>query len=504
MIWSLVKILFFIGIAAALAYGAGFIIETPGEVRIAFNGQERTLTPLGGLIGLVVLMAVVWIVLKIAGFCVAVVRTMLGDSTALMRYLDRNRERKGYDALSQSLTALAEGDNRKAQTKAQKAEKLLNKPELTTLLSAQAAEANGNRARATELYKTMLSHDKSRFIGIKGLLKQQLETGSTETALKLAEKAFALNPRNTGVVDTLFDLQSKTSDWAGARSTLAAKVRASTLPRDVGKRREAVLLVAEALGARQEGKDAQSRDAAYQANRISPDFVPAAALAGALYNEADEPRKTAKVIKKAWATAPHPDLAAAFAGIAPNETPGARLSRFGELIKLNPEHPESRMVAAELSLAAEDFPGARRALGDLAETDPTTRSLAIMAAIEKGEGAPDTVVRGWLAKALTVPRGEAWICSNCNHIHGEWQPLCENCNAFDTLGWTRPTETAQSDSVAAAMLPLIIGAIEDNTEDEAGAVEDEPEGWETGEPEPESQREKPELDVAEIRAAANS
>ena len=52
MIWSLVKILFFIGIAAALTYGAGLIMETPGEVRIAFGGREVNLSPLGFLIAI--------------------------------------------------------------------------------------------------------------------------------------------------------------------------------------------------------------------------------------------------------------------------------------------------------------------------------------------------------------------------------------------------------------------------------------------------------------------
>ncbi|MEO0958564.1 MAG: heme biosynthesis protein HemY, partial [Pseudomonadota bacterium] len=210
----------------------------------------------------------------------------------------------------------------------------------------------------------------------------------------------------------------------------------------------------------------------------APDFVPAAALAAALHTEAGEPRKSAKLLKKAWATAPHPDLAAAFAAIEPNETADARQTRFQTLTAANPEHPESKMVSAELALAAEDFPGARRALGGLAEDDPTTRSLAIMAAIEKGEGASDTVVRGWLAKALTVPRSETWICSNCNAVYGAWRPVCDACEAFDTLTWTRPTETGQTDSAATAMLPLIIGALEDKSgtpsADEEPGMEDTP------------------------------
>ena len=87
MLWSLVKILFFIGIAAGLAVGAGMILETPGEIRIAFGGQERVFTPLGFLIVLVVLMVAVWIVLKLAGLAVAIVRTAQPRTQGLRRAL---------------------------------------------------------------------------------------------------------------------------------------------------------------------------------------------------------------------------------------------------------------------------------------------------------------------------------------------------------------------------------------------------------------------------------
>lgn len=472
MIWSLLKVLFFVAIAAALTWGAGLILETPGEVRLAFAGYEINPTPLAFLVGLFIVMMAVWLLLRIAGLLVAVLRFLVGDRTAISRYLDRSRERRGFDALSQSLLALASGDPRKAQTKAVLAEKLLDRPELTRLLNAQAAEASGNADRATTYYKAMLTDDKSRFVGVQGLLRQQLEAGNTDTALKLAEKAFALKPRHGGTLDTLFDLQSRKADWAGARRTLNAKVRASTLPRDVGKRREAVLSLADARAAMAAGDAARAREAAYEANRLAPDFVPAAALAATLHAEAGEGRTAAKIVRKAWASAPHPDLAAAFARIEPDETPAARQRRFAQLLKIRPEDPETRMVAAELALAAEDFPAARRALGDLAEAQPTTRSLAIMAAIERGEGASDAVVRGWLAKALSVPRGEAWICTNCNHIHGAWAPMCDRCEAFDTLAWKQPPESQDSGTGAAGMLPLIVGALE---RDDATETEPAPE-----------------------------
>ena len=108
-------------------------------------------------------------------------------------------------------------------------------------------------------------------------------------------------------------------------------------------------------------------------------------------------------------------------------------------------------------LAAEDFPAARRALGDLAEVEPDARALSIMAAIERGEGASDAVVKGWLARALGAPRGPQWCCDNCQHIHAHWRPVCENCRSFDTLTWRAPPDTAVSTPTGLEMLPLLVG-----------------------------------------------
>jgi HemY protein len=125
------------------------------------------------------------------------------------------------------------------------------------------------------------------------------------------------------------------------------------------------------------------------------------------------------------------------------------------------------MLEAELQIAAEDFPAARRALGDLAETAPTARTLTIMAAIERGAGAEDRVVRGWLAKAVTAPRGMQWVCDACGHIHAEWRPVCSHCDSFDRLSWQEVEQSEASLTGPSQMLPLIVGALENRNAPEA-------------------------------------
>ena len=294
-------------------------------------------------------------------------------------------------------------------------------------------------------------------------MKQKLAAGDKETALQLAEKAFALKPKHEDTGDVLLRLQAEKEDWTGARKTLSTKLRNGQLPRDVHKRRDAVLALSEAKDILDEDKTIEAREAAIEANRLSPDLIPAAVMAANGYIEQGKPRYATRVLKKAWEARPHPDLAATFAAIAPDETPTARIKRFATLTKVNPDHPEAKMLLSELHIANEDFPEARRALGTLVETDPDARSVTLMAVIERGEGATDTVVKGWLARAISVPRGPQWICENCQHIHNEWKPICENCSSFDTLEWKRPPLSEVASPTGIQMLPLIVGALEDNS-----------------------------------------
>lgn len=471
MIWSLVKIIVFVVAVAALALGAGWLLESEGGVRVIFGGQEYTLDPLESVIALILLVLAIWIGLKLLGLLVAFWKFLNGDDTALSRYFARNKAAKGFDALAEGMMALASGEGRLALAKAEKADKYLNRPELTNLLTAQAAEMAGDRKKAEETYRKLVQNDATRFVGVRGIMKQKLADGDTDTALKLAQKAFALKPKHEETQDVLLKLQAETGDWSGARQTLSAKLKHGHMPRDLHKRRDAVLALSEAKKVFDADQTIEAREAAIAANKQSPDLIPAAVMAAHGYIEQSQKKYATRVLKKAWEAQPHPDLAAAFAAIEPDETPAARLKRFAQLTRSHPNDPESRMLMSELNIAAEDFPAARRALGDLFESDPTTRSAALMAAIERGQGASDAVVQGWLARALSAPRGPQWVCDNCQNIHTEWTPTCTNCAAFDTLSWKRPPSAELSMPGGTEMLPLLAAKGHETPQDAVMVVE---------------------------------
>jgi HemY protein len=478
MLTSLFKIVLFLMIVVAIAFGATYLMDGDntiiGDLMITLGGVEYTLSAIEAVIVLTLLVVLIWVVLKLLSLLVATLRFINGDDTAISRYFNRSRERRGYRALSEGMMALASGDADAAMTKAGQAERYLQQPTLTNLLAAQAAEMSGNTIRSEQIYKELIKDPQTRFVGVRGIMKQRLATGDTDVALKLAQKAFELKPKHEEVQDVLLQLQAKSHDWQGARKTLGVKLKQGKIPRDVHKRREAVLALSQAADVIDEENSIEKREAAIEANRLSPDLVPAAAMAAREYIAQGKPKLAVRVIKKAWESQPHPDLAAAFSEIAPNETPQERLKRFAQLSKLNPDHIETRLMMAELNLAAEDFPEARRALGDIVENEPDARALTIMAAIERGEGSSDEVVRGWLTKALSAPRGPQWVCDKCNTIHSDWVPVCSSCDVLDTLSWKEAPQNEMQTSTGIEMLPLLMGANQDEMDEGDLTKIDEP------------------------------
>ena len=126
MLWSLTKIAIFFALVAALAILAGILSEQGGQIRLWAFDQEFTLGPVAAIVALAIFVLLVWLGLKLIGLVFAVLRFLNGDETAISRYFDRNRERRGYAALSDGLIALASGEPNTALARARTANEITN------------------------------------------------------------------------------------------------------------------------------------------------------------------------------------------------------------------------------------------------------------------------------------------------------------------------------------------------------------------------------------------
>jgi HemY protein len=204
------------------------------------------------------------------------------------------------------------------------------------------------------------------------------------------------------------------------------------------RRRKPVLLVAEALEAERCANHHAALSTALAALALSPGFSPAAVLAARLLTQSEQAWRAEDILASAWTTNPIPALALAFAAIRPSESWQERAQRMRDLAYLNRDHFESRMLLAKQAIARNDGAEARRLLAPYVQGQTTTRLCAAMVEIEQLESEGTRAAHAWLTIARHA-RGDAdWKCERCGVASRDWQALCPNCHAFDTLAWPSP------------------------------------------------------------------
>ncbi len=444
-----------------------YLDDIPGGINLIFRSDEFHFSFLTAISLLFVFFIFLLIILRVAGFISSIISFLRGDETAIKRFFDRSKERKGLKAFSNSTIALEEGDNEKAFSEAKKAEKFLRLPHMTTLLGAQVARANGFISSEKEYNKRLLKYPETRLVGLKGLINSTIEDGDIDTALVLAKKARESGSKKATFSETIFHLQCKTGDWLGARQSISEMYKEKqSLSGDQLRRKEAVVLTAAAKESQLSGYPERALSHARQAMKKASSFIPAVVICAELEHLIGKKTVAVKIIKQKWALEPHPLLASVYANFFPDETPEARLDRFQSLLR-NLDHIEAAIVNANLNIATQNFPKARSILVPFTERELDSRVATLMAAAEKGCGEDERVVSGWLAKSTTSRRPPDWICSTCGQIDS-WQPVCSKCESFDSQIWDSPSNSTELQH-GLATLPFIL----DNRENKKSQLKDD-------------------------------
>ncbi len=421
-------------VLAFIAAAAAWFADNPGSVSIDW-GDWRIDTTAGVAVAGVALLTVVVALLYRAW------RWVRTSPHRIRERQEHQRRLQGYRALTRGLVAVAAGDADESQRLAKRAETLLEEPPLTLLLSAQAAQLNGDDRAAEKYFQAMLANPELEFLGLRGLLSAELRRGDTAAALEHARRAYRLRPQSEWIQSTLLELQLGQHQWKQAEALLsdAAKRRGSsdaTL-----RRRRAVLLLEQAADVERTGDRASAAAIAERAHHAAPEFVPAAVAAARLENATGKPKRALHALETTWRLVPHPDLASELLALWPLEAPAKRVARVQQFVTSPPGHAEGAILLARAALDAGDWALARRSLESLGSGPLEARVCRLWAELEDAEHGPGPAARDWLMQAANAPADPAWTCSRCSGSLPLWQPTCPHCAAFDTLQW-RPAPLA--------------------------------------------------------------
>lgn len=392
------RLAFVVLIFAAGAIVAVWLALNPGTASFTFHGRVAETTFSWVVVFVVILSLILALIWRGAGW-------LLGLPSQIRRASARARAQRGYDALERALIASAAGDGGRARRQAARAGELLDRPLLTRVISARAAEAAGELESAEADYRLLLESPETQIVGLRGLAQAALTRGDWAEAKRQSATAFSRNPQARWAFETLFDAQVRTAEWAPALVTLAEGERHGHVSELAARRRRAVLLTAEATDAEIACDLDHARERAVTAAQTCPEFPPASALAARLLQRDGQTRKARKLLEDAWRAAPHPALAMRWRELS---DPGAaaRAEHMEKLIAISPEHRESRILAAETALARGEPAAAEAALAPL--SGPRTARLCALAARIAEERGDHDAARALVLEGVGAPGEPDW------------------------------------------------------------------------------------------------
>jgi HemY protein len=440
------RLLGLVGLAVLIA-AAALVADYPGTVEITWQGWLIDL-PVGVLVaGLAVLALALWAMFSLIAALIHLPRRF-------RRNRRERRRRTGELALTRGIVALSAGDGREAQRYARRAAALLGQSPLAQMLTAQAAQLDGDEIEAKRRYLALLDQPEGEFLGLRGLIAQALRAGDSDEALRLAERAGELKPNAAWVFETLLALQTRGGRWEAARDTLARGAKRHLLPAARADHLRGVILYELSLAAEQAGDVRRALSLAATAHSLARELGPLAVRQARLLLGAGRRRAARRAVEHAWQVAPHPDLAQIWGELGEGTPALERVTWFQRLAAQNPASSESHIAVAEAALAAQLWGEARhhlrQAVAAAAPAPPSRRLCRLMARLEEGEHGDASRSREWLDRALGAAPGAVYACGSCGSETADWHSLCGHCHGFDTLAWQ-----TQSPTAPAAMAPPV-------------------------------------------------
>ncbi|MBY0532353.1 MAG: heme biosynthesis protein HemY [Xanthobacteraceae bacterium] len=423
----MIRIVFFLLAVTALALGAMWIVERPGEIVLTWQGWRISTSVTVALIALAALLVTAIVVWSLLRFFV----TAPGN---LSMFLTERRRARGWRALSRGMIAAGAGNLALARNSANEAQKILGHEPLAMLLAAQAAQLDGDAPRAEAEFRAMLAQPETRLLGLRGLYLEARRRDDHLAARDAAEEAAKSDAGILWASEALLEFQSIRGEWDEAIATVEREAKAGAIDKPMMKRRRAVLLTAQGLTI-EHNDPSKALVLAREAAKLAPSLVPAAALAGRLEARDGSPRRAQRVIEKAWAIAPHPELAESYGGLRPQDAAKERLLRIKSLARKNAEHPEATIAIARAAIDAQDFVAAREALLPFA-ANPTQAMCLMMAELEALDHGDHGKAREWTVRAVRAKRDLAWVADG--FISERWLPASPVTGRLDAFEWKEP------------------------------------------------------------------
>lgn len=408
MFLRLVTLFLLIGLAAG---AASWLMAQPGSLAMEWLGWQ-------------IEMRSSLAVTLVAAFALAVVffdrlqrafRAMPGWLGGRWR---QRRDDAGHRALTLGLMAVSAGEPTEARKQAARAHRLLDAPQLTGLLAAQAAHLAGDHAAARRYFTALADDRDTAFLGQIGLMRLALDAKDSPAALDAANKALGVKPQSAVAAAQLWQLHAGQQQWAAALEAIAIvikdrKKQSGNVPELLLRQRTALFYL-DGMSMLQPGTDSATdsgTDSAAAIRRFEsalrddPAFLPAVFALADSYLALANRRKAIKLLEKSFTRVPHAEIADRLQKLW-DDNDGNSLAR---LIRLIPQKPLALQHAAN------------HIVGDIAA------STGLDGEAKRFRDLYDASIAAF-----------GWQCSGCKSRHDSWHSHCPSCGHFAGLKWQQP------------------------------------------------------------------
>jgi HemY protein len=410
--------------AAAIAL-AWWVAGLPGTVSATIGDTTlSTSSPVA-----LVLLALLFLVLY---FAVRALAALTRVPRAARRSRMRRNRIRGNHAVTRALVALAASDPDAAQREAGRSRRLLGDTPLTLLLTAQADRQAGQEDAAAATFRQLAGRKDAAFLGLRGLMRQATAREDWAGAEELARQAEAVRPGARWLQEERRTLALRTGNWADALRLSGPNLRAP-------------LAVA---AAETERDPATALRYAKQAWTANPSLAPAAIAYANRLRAVGKDSKGNEVLRRSWATQPHPDVATAYLGDLSDKQD--RLRAANGLAQQNANHPESHLLQAQAALDAGMTKDALRHIKAVRAAGLNQRRVWVLLADIADQEGHGNEAQDALRHVAAADPDPFWRCAACGTAHGRWQPVCDACNTPGEINWVQPSQDA-----VARQVPLL-------------------------------------------------
>ena len=451
-----------------------WIVERPGDV--IFHVYDYKVTLQMGLFLLAIFFSLI-VTLLVHRVFVAIEQIPQN-----YRYWKQKRRHNGVlQALTCGFGAIASNEPKKALHNAHKAQLLIaqgfekksrekeiqkNLPVLSLpiLLEAQAERLLGHHEQAQRLFEDLIQNKDSSYLGMQGLMQTAMQTGDHKEALATARQTLQTHPKQTKILQTVYDLELKTHCWDDALQTLVKAKAAQAIPIERAEKDEAALLTHITRRNRQKSSSARlQKDILKKLERavkLSPAFVPAVKDLANLLLRTGKLKKARGYVERCWALEDHPDLMILWGRLAPKsiqkktaQDPVKRLRWHEKLLALHPKSYEGHLALARVAMEDSLWEEADLYLSSAEKMNQTESLYKLRAALESKTTHNDHALHRWNMLAAQAEPDRQWTCGLTGRVYDHWSLIAEPHGSFNTMIWDTPRPRA-----------LPSGDLEDNTQ----------------------------------------